>query len=581
MNRSSKQTFQLDEVQRLPFEQPQNLSSATIQALLLTALRHYDAGQTAEAERLCLQVLSIDVRHANALYVLGMVAYKTGRFPAAAAMIRRAIAVNPQQPYYHSNLGNALCAQGKFDEAIPCFKQALDIDPNHAEAKFNLGNVFREKKEYDQASACYQQALVVKPDYVDAMCNLGIVYGLQNKLDLAAAIFERALALAPDRADLICNLADVFHTQGYPAQAVPLFERALALKPDQYKACNCLCNAFFDLGDLARSAAWNQRTLDLEPDYGEALMNKALLELLRGDYASGWRDYEVRWKVYKPRLFAQPLWSGQPLNGARILLHDEQGLGDSLQFFRYVPMVIKAGGTVVLGVPAKLSRIAALISGIELVNNNDPLPSFDFHCPLLSLPLAFGTTIETIPAQVPYLAVPDEALQKASTFSWPATGLRVGLAWSGNPKHRKNRMRSIPLALLDPLFKLEGVHFYSLQMGPAAGELKTARAAITDLSPFTGDMADTAAQIAHLDLIISIDTSIAHLAGSLGKPLWVLLTRLPDWRWLLDREDSPWYPTARLFRQSKSGDWAPVVELLRTALEELAAQRYSTQFAIK
>jgi len=527
---------------------------------------------------MCLQILSIDVRHADALYLLGMIAYKTGRIPVAVSMIRRAIAVNPRRPYYHSNLGNALCAQDKLDEALLCFEHALEIDPNYAEARFNHGNVLREQKKYDQAVVCYQRALAVKPGYVDAMCNLGIVYGLQNKLDQAASIFKNALTVAPDRTDLICNLADVFHTQGKPSQAVPLFERALALKPDQYKACNCLCNACFDLGDLARSIAWNQRTLAIKPDYGEALMNKSLLELLQGDYASGWRNYEVRWKVYKSRLFAQPLWSGQPLGGARILLHAEQGLGDSLQFLRYVPKVIDTGGAVVLDVPVNLHRIAALIPGITtLASAGTPLPAFDFHSPLLSLPLAFGTTLETIPAQVPYLAVPAEALKKAAALSWPAHGLRVGLAWSGNPSHPKNRLRSIPLELLAPIFKLQGVHFYSLQMGPAAGELKKVQAAITDLAPHACDMADTAAQIAQMDLIISIDTSIAHLAGALGKPLWVLLTRLPDWRWLLDREDSPWYPTARLFCQKNSGDWQPVIERLRTALEELAVQELSAQ----
>jgi tetratricopeptide (TPR) repeat protein len=578
MSRSSFRACQPDETQRLSFEQQQDFPPTAIQAWLLTALGHYEAGQTAEAERMCLQILSIDVRHADALYLLGMIAYKTGRIPVAVSMIRRAIAVNPRRPYYHSNLGNALCAQDKLDEALLCFEHALEIDPNYAEARFNHGNVLREQKKYDQAVVCYQRALAVKPGYVDAMCNLGIVYGLQNKLDQAASIFKNALTVAPDRTDLICNLADVFHTQGKPSQAVPLFERALALKPDQYKACNCLCNACFDLGDLARSIAWNQRTLAIKPDYGEALMNKSLLELLQGDYASGWRNYEVRWKVYKSRLFAQPLWSGQPLGGARILLHAEQGLGDSLQFLRYVPKVIDTGGAVVLDVPVNLHRIAALIPGITtLASAGTPLPAFDFHSPLLSLPLAFGTTLETIPAQVPYLAVPAEALKKAAALSWPAHGLRVGLAWSGNPSHPKNRLRSIPLELLAPIFKLQGVHFYSLQMGPAAGELKKVQAAITDLAPHACDMADTAAQIAQMDLIISIDTSIAHLAGALGKPLWVLLTRLPDWRWLLDREDSPWYPTARLFRQKNSGDWQPVIERLRTALEELAVQELSAQ----
>ena len=249
------------------------------------------------------------------------------------------------------------------------------------------------------------------------------------------------------------------------------------------------------------------------------------------------------------------------------------GLGESIQFLRYVPMVIEAGGVVVLDLPVNLRRIAAIIPGIVLVINNDPLPPIDFHSPLMSLPLAFGTTLATIPAQVPYLAVPAVALNKAATLSWPANGLRVGLAWSGNPNHPKNHIRSIPLALLEPLLGLEGAHYFSLQMGSAAVELGTVKAKIADLAPVTGDMADTTAQMAHLDLIISIDTAIAHLAGALGKPVWVLLTRLPDWRWLLDREDSPWYPTARLFRQAKTGDWAPVVEHLCTALMDLAAQK--------
>jgi len=256
----------------------------------------------------------------------------------------------------------------------------------------------------------------------------------------------------------------------------------------------------------------------------------------------------------------------------------------------------------VLEIPANLRRLAAGLPGVAaLVNtqppggrslppdrNNgapgdkssppvqrtgEPLPLFDCHCPLMSLPLAFGTTVETIPQRVPYLAVPEEALRKASALAWPTTGLRVGLAWAGSPSHPKNRFRSIPLGLLEPLFGLEGVQYFSLQMGAAAAEAAARRAPITDLGPVTGDMADTAAQMAHLDLVISIDTSVAHLAGALARPLWVLLSYLPDWRWLLDREDSPWYPTARLFRQPRTGDWPAVIERVRAALVELAAQK--------
>jgi hypothetical protein len=231
-----------------------------------------------------------------------------------------------------------------------------------------------------------------------------------------------------------------------------------------------------------------------------------------------------------------------------------------------------------LDLPVNLRRIAAQLPGlVALTSTGDPLPPFDCRCPLMSLPLAFGTTVETIPAKTPYLAAPPQALAAAAALAWPASGLRVGIAWTGNASHPKNRARSVPLELLEPLFGLEGIHFFSLQMGPAAAELAARKTSVIDLAPVTGDMADTAAQMANLDLVISIDTSMAHLAGALAKPVWVLLGQTPDWRWLLDRDDCPWYPTARLFRQSKQGDWAPVIERVRAALVEQAAQKLAAQ----
>jgi hypothetical protein len=239
-----------------------------------------------------------------------------------------------------------------------------------------------------------------------------------------------------------------------------------------------------------------------------------------------------------------------------------------------VPLVQAAGGQVILDLPARLHRLVAGFPGIlALVNTGDPLPYFDCHSPLMSLPLALGTTLDTVPAQVPYLSAPPEALAAAAALRWPESGLRVGLAWTGSPSHPKNHFRSVPLELIEPLLELDNVHFFSLQMGPGAEELATRRLRITDLAPFTGDMADTAAQMAQLDLIISIDTSMAHLAGALARPVWVLLSHLPDWRWLLNREDSPWYPTARLFRQPSNGDWHSVIARVRAALQELAAQK--------
>ena len=300
-------------------------------------------------------------------------------------------------------------------------------------------------------------------------------------------------------------------------------------------------------------------------------MNVCLLQLLQGDYSSGWSNYEVRWKAYTPRIVPRPLWLGkEDLTGKRILLHGEQGLGDSLQFLRYVPMVQAIGGQVVLDLPKGLIRLGEQLPNlVAAVNSGDPLPLFDFHTPLMSLPLALGTTLETVPALVPYLTVPEEAIKKAAALVWPEKGLRVGFAWTGNPSHPKNRARSVPLELLESILNLEGAHFFSLQMGPSVAELASVKAQVTDLAPVTGDMADTAAQMEQMDLIISIDTSMAHLAGALGKPLWVFLSVLPDWRWLLEREDSPWYPTARLFRQTEKGNWLPVIEKMRTALMEL------------
>jgi len=555
-----------------------------IKALMACALEHFEATRFAEVEPLCLKILAVDVRHADALYVLGMAAFKTARYELAERMIRRAIAVNDKQPFYHSNLGNVLNAQGKTDEAVSSLERALAVNPNHVEANFNLGNIYLVEKKFDEAAACFRRAVALKPGYAEAWCNLGNALRALKKLDEAVDSYRHAVELLPDVADLWCNLGDTLHQQIKLNEAVACFKRVLELNPKHAKACNCLGNAMFDQGKLEDSIAYCNRAAELKPDFYDAQMNVSLLQLQIGEYRSGWRNYEVRWKVYPARRFDQPLWQGAAapdgphsqaarIEGRRILLHAEQGLGDSLQFMRYVPLVHAAGGTVILDLPARLIRLASQLAGVAtLVSTGDPLPAFDLHCPLMSLPQAFATTVETIPASVPYLAAPAEALRAAAALPWPEEVLRIGLVWTGSATHPKNWARSIYLALLEPLFALKGTQFFSLQMGPAAADLAAVNTKITDLAPNTGDMADTAAQMAHLDLILTIDTSIAHLAGALGKPTWLLLPALPDWRWLLDREDSPWYPTMRLFRQPKAGDWETVIESVRQALEEKLAQ---------
>jgi hypothetical protein len=354
---------------------------------------------------------------------------------------------------------------------------------------------------------------------------------------------------------------------------------ALDLRRDDVAAQVKLGRALQDLGRLEEAVAWYDRALALEPDYADAHVAKAINLLLRGDYASGWRSYEWRWRMEGfsslKRNFPQPQWRGEPLNGRRILLHGEQGVGDCLQFLRYVPRVQAAGGVVILEIQPRLKRICALLPGVaELIALGEPVPEVDLHCPLMSLPLACGTDLQSIPGEVPYLSVPREAQEKARSLAWPTDRLRVGLAWAGSEKHLKDRFRSLPFAMLAPLLALEDVHFFSLQLGTAAKELLAEDARITDLAPETVDMADTAAQIAQLDLVISVDTSVAHITGALGKPVWVLLAHCADWRWLTDREDSPWYPTARLFRQRVAGDWGEVIGRVGTEVALLAeAQR--------
>ena len=298
------------------------------------------------------------------------------------------------------------------------------------------------------------------------------------------------------------------------------------------------------------------------------------MELLAGNFTKGWRDYEIRSRRKNaPRRFPEPLWRGDSLNGARILLHAEQGLGDTLQFLRYVPMVQAAGGTVILDVPRSLLRLAAELPGIAtLIGTGDPLPPFEWHCPLMSLPLAFGTSLDSIPGPVPYLRVPAKAWKKAEGLQWPDKGLRVGVVWSGNPLFPEDWIRSIPLRSFASMFRREGVHFFSLQMGPAAAQLAEVNAPVIDLRVAIVDMADTAALIAKLDLVITVDTAVAHLAGALGKTTWVLLPFAPDWRWLIEREDSPWYSTMRLFRQPGFGDWGSVLERVRDELALFATK---------
>ncbi len=518
--------------------------------------------------------LKLDPNHEDAHFNLADILKKKGRLEEAEKHLKRAIELRPDCSESHENLSTVLRRQGRLDEARASYERALAHDPNNVAALQNLGNLLVNSGELAKAIEHFERALALQPHLAQAHNGMGAALHELGRLDDAEASYRKALASKPDYADAYCNLGNLARKRGRSTEAIEHYERALALNPDLSEAHSNLGMALVGERKLEEARRHYDRAVALEPGLGNARWNRSLLDLLEGKFESGWQDYDVRRfrAQTAPRSFAQPIWRGESLKGARILLHAEQGFGDAIQFMRYGPLVSAAGGTVILDVKPGLTRLARQLSEVtELIATGDPLPPFEWQCPLMSLPLAFKTNLATIPAQVPYLRAPEDARQRAAKLTWPESGKRVGLVWSGNPEYAEDRQRSIPLAEFSELFALEGLHFYSLQFGPAAAQIAQIKAPIVDLTPGIQDFADTAALIEQLDLVITVDTAVAHLAGALAKPVWTMLPFAPDWRWMLDREDSPWYPTMRLFRQPKRDDWSSVIERLLDQLTTMTA----------
>jgi tetratricopeptide (TPR) repeat protein len=504
----------------------------TLQQQLQSALSHHQAGRLAEAEKVYRQILAQQPDHAEALHLLGVLARQSGHSDAAVKLIRQAIRLKPDHAAAHGNLGNALKDLGQLDEAVVCYRQAIRLMPDHADAHCNLGNALKDLGQLDEAIASYRHAIRLKPDFAEAQSNLG----------------------------------SALTGMGRFGEAVVACRQAARLKPDLPEAHNNLGNALQGKGQFEEAIAALRQAIVLNPKLPEAHNNLAFALLARGDFEQGWEEYEWRWKckdLPPARNFAQPQWDGCPLEGRTLLLHTEQGLGDAIQFIRYVPLVAQRGGITIIECQAELQRLFQTVAGrCEVVARSQPLPAFDLHCPLLSLPGVFGTNLANIPNIVPYLS-PDPALVDAwnRTLGSPDGQLRVGLAWAGSPRFKADRTRSLNLQQLALFVAVRGVKFYSLQKGPAGEQAKNPPPGLelVDLGPQLNDFADTAAVMSLMDLIITTDTSVPHLAGALARPVWVMLQLVPDFRWLLEREDSPWYPSMRLFRQPCGGDWDSVI----------------------
>lgn len=531
-----------------------------------------------EAEAAYRKMLRIVPHDPLTLANLGLVLYEQKRNDEAADCCRQALAVNPGLAEVRNTLGLILKDMERIDEAVDCFQQALRINPRLAEAHYNLGLCRSWQKRHAEAVECFQSALRDKPEYAEVHNDLGIALRELGRLDQALDSHRRAIGHRPDFAAAYNNIGTLMVEAGKPEEAAENFRMALRIKPDYAEACSNLGNSLVFLGRYDEALSNHDLALSINPDYASGHWNRSWVLLLNGDFEQGWREYEWRWKcgVSVPRRLPKASWDGRPLNGRSILLHAEQGIGDTIQFIRYASLVKQRGGRVLVECQLELMRLLAGCAGIDvLIEDGAPLSDFDCHAAIPSLPGIFNTRLDTIPADIPYLQPPASENEDLSKLLAVCAGnFRVGIVWSGNTRFKHNRYRSCRLSDFEPLAKIAGVSFFSLQKGDPASELIDGECdmPVTDLSGVLRDFADTAAALQHLDLVITVDTSVAHLAGALGKPVWLLISFAPDWRWLLGRTDSPWYPTMRLFRQIRLDDWKSVFIRIAESLTSVASK---------
>jgi tetratricopeptide (TPR) repeat protein len=535
-----------------------------------------EQGQLEEATQCYREAVRISPHSAAAAFNLANALGILGQNAEAALYYRQVIANDPENVAAHNNLGVIYKNQGQLEEAAQCYRQALRLNPQHAGAHNNLGLVLVEQQQLSEGIECYRQALRFDPLLADAHFNLGNALGAQGRMAEAAECYRQALKINPQLAGAHNYLGIALMEQGQLAEAARCYRQALRLDPDHALVHQNLSVALMHMGLLPEAVEHNERGLRLQPGHGPGLWQRSVLRLLKGEYETGWRDYEQRWTLPDKVLpsFQRPRWDGSALAGKTILVYAEQGLGDTIQFVRYLPMVKERGGTVLFQCPRALLGLCNGIRGVDqLVPVGMALPSYDVQVALLSLPGIFGTTLSTIPATAPYLYADPHLAEYWRTEMEPLAGFKVGIAWQGNPKNSVDRFRSLALTRFRPLARVRGVHLVSLQVGPGTDQLAAASFPVTDLGSKLdpGSLGDLAAVMANLDLIVSVETAVAHLAGALAAPVWTLLPLVPDWRWLLDRADSPWYPTMRLFRQSRQGDWDEVLERVQEALRLLIA----------
>jgi tetratricopeptide (TPR) repeat protein len=534
-------------------------------------------GQIDDAIEQFRNALTLAPSFPMAHYNLGNAYASVGRHEDAADSFEKSLRLQPNDASSHNNLGNALHALGRHADAITSFRRALELRPGHAGALNNMGMSLNALERADEAIPCFQAALAAEPRFVAAHFNLANTFDATGRHAEAVASFEQALALQPNLPPAIFGMGNALASLGRHAQALPYLERAVGLDPQFALAWLSLGTAHQALGAHAPAVRAFDQALRLRPDLASAHMNRALAWLAQRNFARGLPEYEWRLQTMaQPVIQTLPRWHGEPIDQRTLLIHAEQGFGDTLQFVRFVPLAAQRAARVVLEVqPSLLPLLAAAAQAwrVTLIAQGAPRPAADLQCPLLSLPLALGTTVDTIPARTPYLNVPPVYGRKWRGSLGGQARRKIGIAWSG--RIQQNETRSMPLAELDPLFALDGIDWIVLQPALSADECAALdahprAASIHRFDSRIGDFADTAAIIERLDAVVSIDTSIAHLTGAMRKPLWLMLPFAADWRWFDGGVDgnthSPWYPGATLVRQPRPGAWSEVVEAVAKEL---------------
>lgn len=582
-------------------EHPADTRAMTLLASLYLHVMRFD-----DCLRMAKQSLEVDPNQADAHNIAGDAHYLTRRYELASHDYSRAAALNPKDAKANFDCGNALKMAGRDDEALASYRRAIELKLDYADAYHNCGVILREKNQFELALQYFSQAINYKPDYVEAYTNCGNTLTDMGEFGFALAhhnyaielnpqyvqahngqgvalqrlrktmesldSFDKAISINPESSESYLNRGNSFMTLNFYEEARKDYETAISLMPENPRGYTNLGNLDGEEGRFEESLANYDKALQYDPRNQTALWNKALTKILLGDYQEGWQLYEHGWEAKNSprgerRKCRQPLWLGDvPVEGKRVLLTAEQGFGDVIQFSRYALMVEALGAKVILEAPAPLMKLIQTMGPqFEVVERGQPYDHYDYYCPYMSLPLAFKTTVDTIPQFVPYLHVDKANIQQPEESP---RHLKVGLVWSGSLTHTRDQKRSIPLSWFSSLLDLP-VEFHCLQK-----EIRTEDMALLENDPRIAlhmsdirDFSDTASLIKAMDLVISVDTSVAHLAGALGKPVWVLLPKVPDYRWMLDREDSPWYPTARLFRQSGFSDWEEVMARVRMELE--------------